>query len=297
MTTSHWTSALTGFLDVVLADLAALVRECPDDVWETEDVGRHQGPRLGTSAAADAREREPRPRGVDPHSAVWYAALHLVYTLDWNFSARASSWEPPPPFRKGDLDAGRLPQRTYTREESLSYMAYVHEKTRATLAAVAGDEATLAGHGRTSADWLVAASATRWATLATSRPFSGSTGDRRLGACARAVSFARAACYCGHSCLTGLLAHQAALQRPRPRPAVACAYCGAVFTARPRRAKFCGKRCKENGGYRRRRAAGETPAIGLADFLADGGRLSSRASALRRQSSRRVFHVPLGATG
>ena len=43
----------------------------------------------------------------------------------------------------------------HTREEMLSYVAYVHEKTRTTLAAVAADEATLAGNGRTSADWLV----------------------------------------------------------------------------------------------------------------------------------------------
>jgi hypothetical protein len=155
MTTSHWTSALTDYLDVVLADLAALVRGCPDDVWELSmwDVTRDPG--WGRPQPPVLANGTPDPRGVDAHSAVWYATLHLVYTLDWNFSARASSWEPPPPFRKGDLDAGRLPQRTYTREELLSYIAYVHEKTRTTLAAVAADEATLAGHGRTSADWLV----------------------------------------------------------------------------------------------------------------------------------------------
>src|SRR3954454_7544180 len=34
MTTSHWTSALADFPDIVLADLAALVRECHDNVWE-----------------------------------------------------------------------------------------------------------------------------------------------------------------------------------------------------------------------------------------------------------------------
>ena len=34
MAPSHWTSALGEFLDVVLPDLAALVRGCPDDVWE-----------------------------------------------------------------------------------------------------------------------------------------------------------------------------------------------------------------------------------------------------------------------
>jgi hypothetical protein len=155
MTTSHWTSALTDYLDVVLADLAALVRACPDDVWERSMWAVTKDPGRGRPPPPMLADGTPDPRGVDAHSAVWYATLHLVYTLDWNFSARASAWEPPPPFRTGDLDAGRLPRRTYTREELLSYIAYVHAKTRATLAAVAADEATLAGHGRTSADWLV----------------------------------------------------------------------------------------------------------------------------------------------
>lgn len=155
MTTSHWTSALGEFLDVVLPDLAALLRECPDDVWELSmwDVAKDQG--WGRPRPPVLEDGSPDPRGVDAHAAVWYVTLHLVYTLDWNFSARAPAWEPPPPFRKEDLDAGRLPERTYTREELLSYVAYVHEKARATLAAVAADETALAGHGRTSADWLV----------------------------------------------------------------------------------------------------------------------------------------------
>jgi hypothetical protein len=154
MTTAHWTSALADFLAVVLADLAALVRECPDDVWELSmwDVTKDSG--WGRPQPPILANGDPDPRGVDAHSAVWYATLHLVYTLDWNFSARASAWAPPPPFRKGDLDAGRLP-RTYTREELLAYIAYLDEKTRRTLAAVAADETTLAGHDRTSADWLI----------------------------------------------------------------------------------------------------------------------------------------------
>ena len=155
MTTAHWTSALADFLAVVLADLAALVRECPDNVWELSmwDVTKDSG--WGRPQPPVLANGDHDPRGVDAHSAVWYTTLHLVYTLDWNFSARASSWAPPPPFRKGDLDAGRLPQRTYTREELLAYIAYVDEKTRMALAAVAADETTLAGHDRTSADWLI----------------------------------------------------------------------------------------------------------------------------------------------
>src|SRR6478672_1896099 len=89
MTTFHWTSALGEFLDVVLPDLAALVRGCPDDVWELSmwDVAKDQG--WGRPEPPVLPDGDPDPRGVDAHAAVWYATLHLVYTLDWNFSARA----------------------------------------------------------------------------------------------------------------------------------------------------------------------------------------------------------------
>lgn len=151
MTTSEWTSAVTDFLGVVFYDLAALVRECRDDVWELSmwDVTKDQG--WGRPPPPMLANGDPDPRGVNAHSTVWYTTLHLVYSLDENLSGRVASWEPPPPFRKGDLEHGRLPQRTYTREELLSYIAYVHEKARTTLAAVAADESVLAGH----AFWLV----------------------------------------------------------------------------------------------------------------------------------------------
>lgn len=143
------------FFDVVLAELATLVRTCSADVWDLSmwdvtkdrDWGRPPPPMLANGDAD--------PRGLNAHSAVWYVTLHLVQSLDYNFSARASSWEPPPPFRKGDDTHGRLPERTYTREELLTYIGYVQDKTRTTLAAVEADEAALGGQGRTSADWLV----------------------------------------------------------------------------------------------------------------------------------------------
>jgi hypothetical protein len=154
MTTSDWTSAIADYLGVVLPDLAAMVRECPDGVWEMPmwDVTKDQG--WGRPKPPLLEDGTPDPRGVVAHASVWYTTLHLVYTLDWNFSARAPDWQPPPPFRKGDIDAGRLP-RTYTRDELLSYITYVQEKVGAAIAAVAADDGALAGHGRTSAFWLV----------------------------------------------------------------------------------------------------------------------------------------------
>src|SRR4029453_14070586 len=64
MTTSDWTSALADFLDVVLADLAALVRECSDDVWELSmwDVTKDPG---------GGRPRPPIPRAGPPTRGAW----------------------------------------------------------------------------------------------------------------------------------------------------------------------------------------------------------------------------------
>ena len=80
MTTSHWTSALADFLDIVLADLAVFVRECPDNLWEMSmwDVNKDPGWRRPQPPVL--ANRNPDPRGGSAHSAVWYATLHLVYT-------------------------------------------------------------------------------------------------------------------------------------------------------------------------------------------------------------------------
>ena len=153
---SIWVESLGRNFEHALDLLVAAVRDCTDELWETSMWDVTKDPGWGRPQPPVLANGNPAPRGVNAHSALWYATLHLVYTLDWNFSARVSAWEPPPPFRKDDLDAHRLPRRTYTRDELLSYIGYVNEKTRTTLTAVAADEAALARHGRTTADWLVA---------------------------------------------------------------------------------------------------------------------------------------------
>ena len=47
----------------------------------------------------------------------------------------------------------------------------------------------------------------------------------------------------------------AQLQAMRPSRAVTCAHCGAVFTAKDTRAKWCSNRCRQAAKYRRKLAA------------------------------------------
>ena len=53
----------------------------------------------------------------------------------------------------------------------------------------------------------------------------------------------------------------AALAAMRPTRAYRCLVCGASFTAKDRRAKYCSERCKQAAKYRRVKAAKPTPAI------------------------------------
>jgi predicted nucleic acid-binding Zn ribbon protein len=47
----------------------------------------------------------------------------------------------------------------------------------------------------------------------------------------------------------------AALAAMRPTRAYRCLVCGATFTAKDRRAKYCSERCKQAAKYRRSKAA------------------------------------------
>ena len=50
----------------------------------------------------------------------------------------------------------------------------------------------------------------------------------------------------------------AALAALRPTLAYHCQMCGATFTAKDRRAKYCSERCKQAAKYRRAKAANQT---------------------------------------
>jgi predicted nucleic acid-binding Zn ribbon protein len=51
----------------------------------------------------------------------------------------------------------------------------------------------------------------------------------------------------------------AALAAMRPTRAYRCQVCGATFTAKDRRAKYCSERCKQAAKYRRAKATPSMP--------------------------------------
>jgi hypothetical protein len=127
--------------DIVLNELEETLRNCPDDLWEASmwDVSKDKGYWAPTPPVLD--NGDPDPRGIQVHSQFWHVAYHTLYAHDRNLSERVPGWEPPAPFGKNDLDPGRLPPRTYTRDELLGYAVFVYTKTMNVLRSLTDEDA------------------------------------------------------------------------------------------------------------------------------------------------------------
>ena len=74
----------------------------------------------------------------------WYVAYHTIFFLDYYLSDTSEGFEPPAPFTLSELDPeGIPPERVYSKEELLGYLAHGREKCRRVLAALT-DEAAAA---------------------------------------------------------------------------------------------------------------------------------------------------------
>ncbi len=98
------------------------IRACPGDLW----CGRlWQHP-------------EERPGFAE----FWYIAYHALFWLDCYLSGAAEGFTPPAPFTLDEMDpAGLLPDRAYSRDELLAYLAHGRGKCRATLDALTTEQA------------------------------------------------------------------------------------------------------------------------------------------------------------
>ncbi|PNY82963.1 DinB family protein [Deinococcus koreensis] len=62
----------------------------------------------------------------------WYIAYHTLFFTDFYGSESTHDFKPPPPFTLSELDPqGVFPERVYTKEELLDYLAFVMDKNRA----------------------------------------------------------------------------------------------------------------------------------------------------------------------
>jgi hypothetical protein len=112
-------------LEESLRLLEAAVRDCPDELWETD---------LWPDEAPTA----PSPHGGLHGSAPWFLAYHALTVLDYDLSAELTPWGPPKPF---DDNTWSFPNRVFSRDEVLGYVAYCRERARSTVDSLTEDAA------------------------------------------------------------------------------------------------------------------------------------------------------------
>jgi DinB superfamily len=70
----------------------------------------------------------------------WYAAYHCIFWTDYYLTAEPGTFEPPAPFTLSEFDpAGKMPGRTYTKAELLSYLEYCRQKASELIAGLTHD--------------------------------------------------------------------------------------------------------------------------------------------------------------
>jgi hypothetical protein len=99
------------------------IRACPEKLWG---------------------DRSQRPE-------FWYTAFHTLFFLDLYLSDSDAGFSPPAPFTLDEMDErGILPERVYSKEELLTYLAYGRAKCRTTIAAMTDEHA----RQRCGFEWL-----------------------------------------------------------------------------------------------------------------------------------------------
>ncbi len=86
------------------------INMCPDDFWDTE-------------------------------KKFWYNAYHCLFWLDYFLTLEPSTFSPPKPFTLSEFDAsGIMPERTYAKEELLSYLQASRCKCHQVISSLSMDE-------------------------------------------------------------------------------------------------------------------------------------------------------------
>ena len=142
--TSIWVESLGRGFGEALDLLAAAVRDCTDELWESAmwDVPADLfGPEPTGPDGKPTTDPAARKALVQRRSAPWSVAWHALEVLDYDLTAEFGPWSPPPPFAGNPhWLLTRLPA-PWTRSEMLDYVTYCRGRVRDTLAGITDEMA------------------------------------------------------------------------------------------------------------------------------------------------------------
>ena len=125
-----WRAALGRQFGTAIDQLETALVACPAPLW--------------TQRLWPEPPSHPRPPGLPPEFAqFWYVVYHTLFWLDLYLSGvREEEFAPPAPFIWTEVDPVAVsPDRPYTREELLAYLAATRRKCQATLDALTDERA------------------------------------------------------------------------------------------------------------------------------------------------------------
>jgi hypothetical protein len=119
---TFWKTIIWRQFGAAIDMLENAIRACPDDLWSDPS-------------------KPPQWISRDV-PGFWYVAYHTLFFLDFYLSESEKGFAPPPPFTLDELDpAGLLPERPYTKDELLTYLAYGRAKCLAVVEALTDESA------------------------------------------------------------------------------------------------------------------------------------------------------------
>ncbi|HEU4558120.1 MAG TPA: DinB family protein [Longimicrobium sp.] len=112
-----------------------------DSIWR-ELIRQHTGAAIEMLENAIAACPDWLWDADDQQPAFWYLAYHTIFFLDF-YASDPAGFAPPAPFTLSELDpSGVLPDRTYSKDELLSYLAHGRRKHLALLDTLTAERVT-----------------------------------------------------------------------------------------------------------------------------------------------------------
>lgn len=141
---SIWVESLAESFDQALDLLAAAVRTCTEELWESpmwEVPSDLFGPKPPGPDGKPVADPVTRRALVQRRSTPWSVAWHALECLDYDLTGELGPWAPPPPFTaKPHWLLTTLP-RAWTRAEIVGYIDYCRQRVRDALADMTDEEA------------------------------------------------------------------------------------------------------------------------------------------------------------
>jgi hypothetical protein len=146
---SIWVESLNRSLEAALDLLAAAVRDCTNELWET---GMWQVPAPGPDhqflgpdwvPVTDPAQRSALvQRWVERRATPWSVAWHALEVFDYDLNGEFGPWAPPPPFTGHPhwRDLSSLAD-AWSQPEVLGYLNHCRERVNTTLAEMTDEKA------------------------------------------------------------------------------------------------------------------------------------------------------------